>query len=101
MHAFERILLDHAADLLPPGSQVLVAVSGGADSVALAAGLAALRDELELGGLTLGHLDHGLRPADAAADLACVEALADALGVALRHGAVRSALVGGRHGVSG
>ena len=86
MHAFERSLLDHAADLLPPGSRALVAVSGGADSVALAAGLAALADELELAGLTLAHLDHGLRPADAAEDLACVQELAATLGLELVHG---------------
>lgn len=51
--------------LLPTGSTVLVACSGGADSVALSCALA--RHARESGSLrvALGHVDHGLRAASA------------------------------------
>jgi len=67
--------------LLPRGSSVLVACSGGADSVALAAALCELaraRPELELR-VALGHVDHGLRP-ESRAESERVEALAAKLG---------------------
>ncbi len=57
--------------------RVLVACSGGPDSVALVALLQ--RCELSLG-MTLGHVDHGLRP-DSADDAEAVQALADTLGL--------------------
>lgn len=62
--------------LVPRGSRVLVACSGGADSVALAAALS------ELPGMdaAIGHIDHGLR-AESAAEAAAVQALAARLGV--------------------
>jgi tRNA(Ile)-lysidine synthase len=67
---------------VPPGARLLVAVSGGADSVALLLGLHALAPEL---GITLhaAHLNHGLRGAEADADQAFVEALCARLGVPL------------------
>ena len=52
--------------LWPSQARVLVAVSGGADSVALLHALVALRGAFRLS-LSLAHLDHGLRP-DSAAD---------------------------------
>jgi len=55
--------------LLHGGETVLVAVSGGADSVALLDVLAELRPALDLT-LACAHVDHGLRPeADADADV--------------------------------
>jgi tRNA(Ile)-lysidine synthase len=65
---------------LVPGERVLVAVSGGADSVALA-GLLAQAGERGLRlELVLAHLDHGWRgPVEAAADRAVVETLAETL----------------------
>ena len=70
-------------DLIPPGTRVLAAVSGGADSVALALVLARLSAtralDCTLAGLA--HLHHGLRGADADADQAFVEAFAARLGV--------------------
>jgi tRNA(Ile)-lysidine synthase len=54
-------------DLNVRSAGVLVAVSGGADSMALFRGLHALRAEFNLT-LAAAHLDHGLRGADSAAD---------------------------------
>ncbi|MGC3998526.1 MAG: tRNA lysidine(34) synthetase TilS [Anaeromyxobacter sp.] len=75
--------------LAGPGQGVLVALSGGADSTALLAALAALRDAGELGALRALHVDHGLRPA--AADRAAAEAACARLGVPLEVIAVRVA----------
>ncbi len=67
---------------LPVGSTLLVAVSGGADSTGLLVALASLAREF---GLTLhaAHLHHGLRGADADADLVHVRALCETHGVPL------------------
>ena len=63
--------------LLVPGELVLVGVSGGADSTALALLLARLADHGLPVELVLAHLDHGWRgPDEAAADLDAVRALA-------------------------
>lgn len=53
--------------LLAPGERVAVAVSGGADSVALLRGLLELREELGVV-LSVAHFHHGIRGADADAD---------------------------------
>jgi tRNA(Ile)-lysidine synthase len=65
--------------LLAPGDRVLVAVSGGQDSVALATLLGGLSDALRIS-LVVGHLHHGLRGEAADADQAQVAALAERLG---------------------
>jgi len=55
-----------ARRLLPPGSRVLVGVSGGADSVALLAALRRLAEDPARGyELSVAHLDHGLRTGSA------------------------------------
>ena len=81
LHALERRLLIHLreAALLPEGSQGLVCVSGGGDSVALLRLLHALRVRL---GVTLRvlHFDHGLRP-ESGDEARWVGALAGALDV--------------------
>ena len=62
--------------LIPPGSTVIVGVSGGADSVAL------LHILHRLGySLTAAHLNHSLRGAEADADEAFVKALCKKLGI--------------------
>lgn len=68
-----------AHGLLTDGDRVLVAVSGGADSMVLLDCLVAIRDALRLG-LIVGHVDHGLR-AGSAADAEAVSAHARALGL--------------------
>jgi tRNA(Ile)-lysidine synthase len=62
--------------LLKPGLRLGVGVSGGADSVALLRVLASRRAELGLV-LHVAHLHHGLRGAEADADLAFVQAIAE------------------------
>jgi tRNA(Ile)-lysidine synthase len=61
---------------------LLVAVSGGADSVALLLGLHGLARELGIS-VHAAHLNHGLRGAEADGDQAFVEALCARLGVSL------------------
>jgi len=61
---------------------LLVAVSGGVDSVVLAQALHALAEHRGLK-LTIGHVNHGLRGAASEADQASVEALGAALGVSV------------------
>ena len=77
MSMLERRVLQtiRNARMLAPGDRVGVAVSGGADSVALLRLLDNLRDPL---GVTLlvAHFDHMLRGADSEADARFVEGLA-------------------------
>ncbi len=67
------------ADLLS-GERILVAVSGGADSVALLRGLAFLADDFDLTCLA-AHINHGLRGADSDSDADWVAALAQQIGI--------------------
>jgi len=64
------------------GGHVLVAVSGGADSTALLVGLHRIAGEFAIT-LTAAHLHHGLRGADADADLAAVRVLCAGLEIPL------------------
>ncbi len=66
--------------LLSPGDRVLVAVSGGPDSVALLDLLYDLRKELTLH-LEVAHLQHGMRGEEAREDARLVAALAETLKV--------------------
>ena len=67
------------------GATLLVAVSGGPDSLALVHALAALREDMRLR-LFAAHLDHGLRPEASAADARFVQQEMDALDVPLTVG---------------
>ena len=73
-----RFILRHA--MIKNGETVLVAVSGGADSLALLYGLHDLRSHLNCH-LHVAHLNHGLRP-DADADADFVQQHAAHLGLA-------------------
>jgi tRNA(Ile)-lysidine synthase len=69
--------LTEARGLLPPGRPVVVGVSGGPDSIALLHFLAARRGQAGFPaaeGLVAGHVNHGLRGAEADADEAFVRA---------------------------
>jgi tRNA(Ile)-lysidine synthase len=67
-------------NLFRPGDRILVAVSGGPDSVALLHVLAGLAPRL---GVDLGvaHFDHGIRGADSRGDAKFVAGLAQSLGL--------------------
>ena len=66
--------------LVSPGEKVLVAVSGGPDSVCLLHILFKLRQELDIT-LHIAHLNHQLRSTESAADAAYVAELARKLGI--------------------
>ncbi len=66
--------------LLSGGEKVLVAVSGGPDSVCMLNVLNNIRRVLDIQ-LHIAHLDHGLRGDESAADAGYVESVAAALGI--------------------
>jgi tRNA(Ile)-lysidine synthase len=78
----DRVELDFrrsAGPLLPRGSRIVAAVSGGSDSVALLHLLVRFAGRAGWD-IVPAHLDHGLRP-DSASDRAFVEALSRSLGL--------------------
>ena len=87
MDSFQRRILNtwrrHCGDA--GIRRVLVAVSGGLDSVVLLRTLAALAPELGLE-LAIAHFNHGLRGADSDADQVWTRRLASSLGCALLEG---------------
>ncbi len=72
----KKIIVKEA--LLSPGSRVVVAVSGGPDSVALLYVLSALAPELGIS-LKIAHLDHGLRGEESLSDAESVRRHAERL----------------------
>ena len=95
-------LLTALAAAVPPGfwgASAVVAVSGGADSVALLLGLLAIAPEEARRRLVVAHAEHDLRDA-AVHDRACVERLASDLGLEVVCGriAVRSVAEEGPRG---
>lgn len=66
--------------MMEPGSRVIVALSGGADSVCLLHLLAELREELEVE-LKAVHVHHGLRGEEADRDAAFAEKTAEMAGI--------------------
>ncbi len=67
-------------NLLSSGDRIVVAVSGGPDSVALLACLVALSTRWNWG-LSIGHVNHGLRGAESEGDADFVEQLGSHFGV--------------------
>ncbi len=92
---FESAVARSARALLPPGSRVLCATSGGPDSAALAAALSRLAGRLRLADLVLAHVNHQLRPSSAE-DARTAGRLAEKLGLPIL---VRSVTVAGGDGV--
>ncbi len=82
MHYLEKRVLDFILDhnLVSRGDKIVVAVSGGADSVSLLHILHKVSSELNID-LHIAHLDHGLR-AEATADAEYVRSLAVQLDLA-------------------
>ena len=80
--------------MLARGTRVLVAVSGGPDSVGLLLVLATLRRKLGIA-LVAAHVNHRLRGADAEADQACAAAAAERLSVPFVSAALGTRLAGG------
>lgn len=74
--------------MLDPGDHVIVAISGGPDSVALASALLDRRKRFDLK-LTLAHFHHGVRPKEADDDLEFVKALAEKWGLPIEVGHAR------------
>lgn len=68
---------------MAPGDLLVVAVSGGSDSVALLHLLAAISGELDIR-LCAVYVNHGLRPEEAAAETELVKMMAGQLGTAFR-----------------
>ena len=76
--------LSAALGQVPAGSVYLAAVSGGADSTAMLAGLAALREEKRFA-LNCVHVEHGIRPAsESQGDALSVQALCEKFEVPCR-----------------
>ncbi len=74
-----RTLRRHS--LAPPGARLLVAVSGGADSMVLLDALRELQQEGNFAVVGLAHLNHGIRGEAAAADQDFCRLTADRLGL--------------------
>ncbi|MCI5825240.1 MAG: tRNA lysidine(34) synthetase TilS [Arcanobacterium sp.] len=94
-----RHALQRAFSALPIGAHVLLAVSGGADSMALALGAryAARERAIALHSLTV---DHGLRP-ESASEAAAVRTRLEQLGIAARIATVSVEHAGGGQGPEG
>lgn len=98
IHEKLLIAVDRHA-MLAPGDRVLVALSGGQDSLALLHALHALRDRLDIT-LHAGHLHHGMRGEAADADLKFLEELCAGLGVPLWSRRVSVGELAGERGIS-
>ena len=79
LNKVRKTIEQHA--MLVQGDHLLVAVSGGADSVCLLRILARLAEEFRLR-LTVAHLNHGLRGAESEGEEAFVRHLSDEMGIA-------------------
>ncbi|MCK4334240.1 tRNA lysidine(34) synthetase TilS [candidate division WOR-3 bacterium] len=82
------------------GARIVVACSGGADSVALLHFLHTLKEKLGIAKLGVYHLNHGLRGAEADADQAFVADLARALDIPFHADRADVAAYAAQHGIS-
>ncbi len=83
LQAMEQLIAKYG--MLPQGTRVLCALSGGADSMCLLHSLCRLRDELDIE-VTAAHYNHSLRGAESDRDEAFVKEQCHLLGVALTVG---------------
>ncbi len=95
MHSFVRNLITEWRRLGLPfeGGTVVIAVSGGADSVSLLLAIHDLTQRKKLGHrIVAAHFDHGLRRVESDADTEFVRELTTRLGIelALKHGTVEA-----------
>jgi len=79
---FEKRFLDYSAEnnFFTKGEKVVVAVSGGADSICLLLALVNLRGNLDVTPVVC-HINHGIRGAEADRDEAYVKSMAERFGV--------------------
>jgi tRNA(Ile)-lysidine synthase len=77
--------------MIQPGDLVVVAVSGGPDSVCLLHVLQRLKKELFIS-LLVAHFDHGLRPGEDEAETKVVSALAESMKLPFETGKIKSSL---------
>lgn len=89
MQAFERKILDfiYKEKLLSSGQRVLVACSGGVDSIALLLFMASFRNKMGIE-VAAAHVDHMLRGEESAEDGKFVKRLCETLGIAFFGGDV-------------
>ena len=84
IETFQRTVAERG--LIRPGERLLVAVSGGPDSLALLHALRTLREALRIE-LVAAHLDHRMRGPEGEADAAFARATAEAWGIPVEIGA--------------
>ncbi len=72
-------------EMLKPNDRILVAVSGGPDSVFLLHALSRLKDKLRLGEIAVCNLDHGIRGSESREDSLFVEELSRRLKLRYLH----------------
>ncbi len=87
LESLQRLIQQHR--LIPPGTTVLVGVSGGVDSLVLLHLLCALRRRLDFN-LQAAALDHGLRGLEGARDVATVRSIAESWGLPVTSGQVET-----------
>lgn len=99
LHPTEKSVLSTIREhtMISSGERVIVAVSGGPDSVCLLEILFQLREMLNVC-LIVAHLDHGLRPGEDERETEFVEKLARRLGLSFTH--ERAAQLANAHGAS-
>lgn len=94
---FDQLLaLVRKQSLIAPGDQIVCAVSGGADSVAMLFALYLLREKLDIQ-LSAAHFNHGLRGAESDEDEAFVRRLCDRYDIPLTVG--RGNVTAGKKGL--
>ena len=81
VEAMSQAMVDHG--LAGPDNAVLLMVSGGSDSTALAYAASELRAAGEIGALAMLHVNHKLRGEDSDEDARFVADLAEVLGIPL------------------